>query len=309
MKAPPRTSGPDALSPRAPGLPAATLGYLERLAGFTILERLAVGAQGEIYLGSRATDGGRVAIKVLLPDRLTDPEARRGLRREAELLARIDHPNVVRHLASGIATVARGELDYLVMEHLAGRPLASRLADQEMLPEGTCVTLAHRAAEGLAAVHQAGWIHRDVKASNLLLTPDRGLVLIDFGLARDPHRDPLPPRPKGWTRSAPLAYQSPELLRGQKPDPRCDVYSLGTVLYRMATGRRPFSARTEGDLARAILKDPPPRPRALVPTLDSRFEAVILRCLEKIPARRYPSAIELATALGALSATERDESR
>lgn len=296
MKRPTRIDGPAGLTATALGLQPTTLSFLESLDGFTVLERRDLGAQGEIYLASVPDSGERVALKVLHPRDLDDPRARSVLQREADLLARIDHPNVVRHVASGTATGTRGEVDYLATEWVDGQSLSRRIGQGGALPAHCFLPLARQATHALAAVHRAGLIHRDIKANNFLLTPEGRLVLIDFGLARDPRRHPPKPRAKGWTRSAPLAYQPPELLQGGTPDARCDVYSLGVVLYRMATRQRPFSARQEGDLCQAIANDPPRAPRAWVPELDPAVEAMILRCLEKEPKKRFSSGMELAEA-------------
>ena len=240
-----------------------------------------------------------VAVKILPPRSLTDPEARKRFRKEALALSKLNHPNV--------ATIhdfdTSGELDFLVMEFVAGASLDEKLAHGP-LAEKDAARLGQQLAEGLAAAHAAGVLHRDLKPANIRVTEDGRVKILDFGLAKLA----LPTSPTTSTESGSqqfvgtFPYMAPEQLLGEKLDPRTDIYAAGNVLYEMATGRRPFADEEGSRLVEGILHQAPRPPRGLNGKISPAFENVILKCLEKEQENRYQSANELTVDLRRLSA-------
>ena len=169
------------------------------------------------------------------------------------------------------------------------------------LPESEILQLGIQLAEGLAAAHDQGIVHRDLKPSNIRITPDGRLKILDFGLAHPLNLigESAPTQTEVGTElvSGTLLYMAPEQLLGQVTDQRSDLYSVGSVLYEMATGRTPFTAKLATVLVDAILHKPPLPPARLRPEISSAAEQILLKCLEKEPAHRYQSALELAVDL------------
>lgn len=268
----------------------------ERLGHYHILEKVGVGGMGEVYRARDEHLDREVAIKVLPEGTLADEEARRNFRREALTLSKLNHPS--------IAIVhdfdCHDGTDFLVTEYVPGISLHDQLA-KGPLSEKEILQLGMQLAEGMAAAHSQGVVHRDLKPSNLRVMADGRLKILDFGLAQ-----PLGPVAKtSSTQSSSgisglagtLAYMSPEQLRGEVTDVRGDIYSMGVVLYEMATGRRPFEAALTPSLVDAILHRSAPLPGRLRPELSTQLEQIILKCVEKEPTHRYQSALELLTDL------------
>ena len=272
-----------------------------RLGHYTVLERIGAGGMGVVYRARDERLQREVALKVLPEGLLADDAARRRFRREALALSQLNHPN--------IATIhdfdSDGGIDFLVLEFIPGVSLDARIATGR-LPEAEVVRLGIQLAQGLEAAHARGIVHCDLKPSNLRITPDGRLEILDFGIARW-HQ-----RPEDLTLSASAAepgaitgslpYMAPEQLRGGAPDPRSDIYATGAVLYEMATGQRPFRADVPARLLFEVLHDTPPAPRTIAADLSQGLEALILRALEKDPSRRPRSAGELRYGLEAVAA-------
>jgi serine/threonine protein kinase/tetratricopeptide (TPR) repeat protein len=271
------------------------------LGHYRILESLGSGGMGVVYRARDERLLRDVALKLLPPDTVLDETARGRLRREALTLSRINHPGIGAVYDLG----ADGGVDYVVMELVPGETLDERLGGGP-LPEAEVVAIGIQAAEGLAAAHREGVIHRDVKPANLKVTPDGRTKILDFGVAF--LSDPLRERPETATRSdadvvaGTLAYMAPEQLLGEPVDARTDVYGLGVTLYELATGRRPFRAPLPAPMIDAILHEVPEHPCAARPGLSRGLAEVLLRCLEKRPERRFRTADELAADLRALAA-------
>jgi serine/threonine protein kinase/Flp pilus assembly protein TadD len=268
----------------------------ERLGHYRLLEKIGAGGLGEVYRARDEHLDREVAVKVLTQGTLADDEARRNFRREALTLSKLNHP--------AIATVhdfdSEGEIDFLVTEYVPGMGLNEQMAEG-LMSEEEILRLSTQLAEGIAAAHAQGIVHRDLKPGNLRVMPDGRLKILDFGLAR-----PFAaPRPTSATASSgdavgisgTLAYMSPEQLRGEPVDARADIYSTGVVLYEMAAGHRPFESALSTRLIDAILHNAPLPPGRLRPELSTDLEQIILKCLEKEPADRYQSALELLTDL------------
>ncbi len=241
-----------------------------------------------------------VAIKVLPAGTLANETVRKRFRMEALALAKLNHPNI----ATIFEFNTQNQTDYLATEYISGMGLDLKLAGAE-LPEKEVITLGMQLAQGLANAHEQGIVHRDLKPANLRLTSDGRLKILDFGLAQ------LMPKASssGLTVtltvsqeiSGTLPYMAPEQLRGENADARTDIWAAGAVIYEMATGKRPFDEKVPTALAGDILYKAPVPPRRLRPALSRSIENVILKCLDKDPAKRYQSVQELARDLERLS--------
>jgi len=243
-----------------------------------------------------------VAIKVLPAGALGDETARKRFHQEALALSRINHPNIGTVHEFG----SEGPVNFLVMEYVAGSTVSEKVGGSPV-PEREILHLGLQLAEGLAAAHAHGVVHRDLKPNNLRVTPDDRLKILDFGLAMllGPGGEPAPTQSLTESYAAPgtLPYMAPEQVSGEAVDPRTDLYAAGGVLYEMATGQRPFGQDREPmRLMHAILYDTPRPPSASNPKITPALEGVILKCLEKNPEHRYQSAKELVADLRRLTA-------
>jgi hypothetical protein len=255
------------------------------------------GGFGAVYRARHVHDGREGAVKVLLPFLLGSADARERFAREIEVLRRVDHPNVVRLLGAGALADSR---PYYVMDWVDGPTLDKRLGGAG-LPLDEAVRIMEGIAAGLAAVHAAGLLHRDLKAQNVLLAPGAppaSVRLCDFGIAKLLDDEALSAQltASGLRVGTPSAM-APEQITGGAIGPATDVYALGVLLYQMLTGRLPFEAETAVEMQTRHLDDAPPLASQLV-RLPAAVDDVITRCLEKLPARRFAGPIELARALG-----------
>ncbi len=261
------------------------------LSHYRILDRLGAGGMGVVYRARDEQLDRDVALKVLHAGAGADPEARRRFRREATALSRLNHPSI----ASIFEFDTQDGVDFLVMEFLVGKTLEARM-HEGAVPESEVRASARSIALALQAAHEQKVIHRDLKPGNVMLTGSGGLKVLDFGLAKldSARSQALSERlssmsPAGGT----LSYMAPEQVLGHEVDGRADLYSLGVVLYQMATGRLPFDSDAPAALCLQILKQRPRPPRSLNPALSRRLEWVIWKLLQKDPARRYPDAAAL----------------
>jgi serine/threonine-protein kinase len=264
--------------------PARRAGDLGSLGPYALETEVGRGGMGVVFRGRDEALQRQVAVKLLRPE-LNTEQARARFVREAQAMARVRHDHVV-----GVHAVADPPdgLPYFVMEYLAGETLAARLREQRVLPPRAAAELAAQAADGLAAAHAAGLVHRDVKPGNILLDPGTGRAKIgDFGLAR------LGAVPSGLTQEGMLLgtpfYMSPEQARGEEPDARTDVYSLGVTLYELLTGDVPFRGAAHLVLRQVLCDDPRP-PRLLNDAVPRDLETICLKAMAREPARRYQSA-------------------
>jgi predicted Ser/Thr protein kinase len=277
--------GDDAAEPEA----GATIG------DFAIGEELGRGSMGVVYKARQRSLGRVVALKVLPPMFAADPVARLRFKKEMLALARCDHPNVVRILATG----ADGANDHYAMELVDG----ADLAHAAKIPADRLAELFAGAAEGLAHLHENGVIHRDIKPGNLMLTADgKRLVVMDLGLAK------LADESQALTSAdvkilGTLRYMAPEQLQRRlvEIDARVDVYGLGAALYELATGRPIHDGETEARLIQQVLNEEPPPPRRANPALRSDLAAVIQKATAKLPEHRYASAAAFAEDLRAVA--------
>ena len=257
---------------------------------YSIRAKLGAGGMGEVY---HAWDGRLerdVAIKLLTADALADEAARRAFRMEALSLSKLNHPN--------IATIhdfdSHEGVDYLVMELIQGQTLSARMGGRP-LPFLELFDIGVQIAAALEEAHERGVIHRDLKPGNIMITARGQVKVLDFGIARlfgDVSSDTTATL-TGHGIIGTLAYMSPEQLRGERLDPRSDIYSLGVLLYEAACGYRPFRQGTNAVIASEIMAKPPQRPSELNPAISSIFEGIILRCMEKNAAARFQTARHL----------------
>jgi hypothetical protein len=272
------------------------------LGRYRLLRLLGRGGMGAVYLTYDEQLDRHVALKVPNLHPAADPRGAERFLREARAAAALDHPNLCPVFDAGRV----GDRLYLTMPYLRGETLSQRLRRAGPLPPAEAAWLCRTVARAVQAAHDAGIIHRDLKPSNVLLT-DRGApVVTDFGLARRATAD-AQLTDTGAFLGTP-AYAAPEQLEGDAEalTPRCDVYSLGAILYECLTGGPPFSG-TPGAVLRQALTDeiePPSRRR---PGLDPRVDEVCLAALAKDPARRTPSMDAFATALAPLAAARADD--
>jgi len=270
-----------------------------RISHYRITAKLGAGGMGVVYRAHDERLGRDVAFKVLPEGAIGEELARRRFRREAQALSRLNHPS--------IATIhdfdTHEGLDFLVMEWVPGKTLAEMLLAGP-LPEDEVVALGAQIAAALEAAHEHGVVHRDLKPGNIMVTPKGLAKVLDFGLARllGLHSSGATMSTAGdsQTVAGTLLYMPPEALRGDPPDARSDIYSLGAVLYEMATGRRPHDAPTLEALIYGILNHAVPPPTRINPRLTARLESVIVMALEKDPTRRYQTATQLSGDLRAL---------
>ena len=277
------------------------------LGHYRIVEKIGEGGMGEVYRAHDERLDRDVALKVLPIDVATDPERLERFEREARAVAALSHPNIVT-----IFSVEKANgVPFLTMELVAGKPLDRAIPDGG-LPIQRFTDLALQLAQGVSAAHREGIVHRDIKPGNIMVTDDGFLKILDFGLAklRDSGADSVAgsematafATEEGVVLGTP-AYMAPEQAEGKAVDGRTDIFAIGAVFYEMLTGSRPFSGESRASLQAAILTSDPSSPRAIRPEIPKDLEAMVLRCLEKDPERRFSSAEELATALQAFAET------
>jgi eukaryotic-like serine/threonine-protein kinase len=263
----------------------------QTLGHYRILEKVGAGGTGVVYRARDEQLDREVAVKVLHAGALNDDTARKHFRKEALALAKLNHPN--------IGTVYEFDtqegIDFLVMEYFPGKTLAEQLVGRT-LSEKDVIALGIQIASALEEAHERGIVHRDLKPGNIAITAKGSAKVLDFGLAKLLH--PLEEGPtEVWGDSqagaGTLPYMPPEQLSGKRVDARADIYTIGAVLYEMASGRRAFRDGVVTRLIEAILHQPPIPTRALNPRISPELDSIILKCLDKDPARRYQSAKEL----------------
>jgi serine/threonine protein kinase/tetratricopeptide (TPR) repeat protein len=256
---------------------------------YEILAKLGGGGMGIVYAAKDTKLGRRVALKFLPPQWSHDDSAKQRFIREAQAASSTDHRNIC--TIHNIESTDDGQL-FIVMAHYEGQTLKQRL-EGGALEVDEAVDIAAQIAEGLAKAHAQGVVHRDIKPGNLMITED-AVKILDFGLAK--FADALQLTIPGSTLGT-VAYMAPEQARGEEADARSDVWALGVVLYQMLTGDVPFKGAYAEAILYAIRNDPPPPLNAAGRSIPEGVERIVLRALEKDPARRFQTARELAREL------------
>ncbi|WP_020467987.1 protein kinase domain-containing protein [Zavarzinella formosa] len=265
---------------------------LGRLGGYRILKILGHGGMGVVFLGEDPALNRKVAIKAMLPQLAQSKSSQQRFLREARTAAALEHDHIVAIHQVG---EDRGA-PYIVMPLLKGEPLDDRLKREPALPLSEVLRIGRETAEGLAAAHAIGLVHRDIKPANIWLESPRNRVkILDFGLAR------LAAQESGLTQQGAIigtpAYMSPEQARGAAVDARCDLFSLGVVLYRMSTGRQPFHGEDiVSTLMEVAMHDPSP-PVMVNFELPQELSDLVMKLLEKDSAKRVASAGVVIAAL------------
>ncbi len=268
---------------------------------YRIEAKLGQGGMGVVYKAQDLHLGRAVAIKVLPPDKVSDPARKERFMQEARAASALNHPNIVtiHDIRSEDGT------DFIVMEYIEGRTLDSVIASGKMAP-AQALRCAVPMADALARAHGAGILHRDLKPSNVMVGEDGRVKLLDFGLAKlleppDSSADEATITARPLTEDGAVvgtaAYMSPEQAEGRKLDARSDIFSFGAVLYEMLTGRKPFAGDSRISILTKILRDDPTPLLELSNSIPPELEKTILRCLRKDPARRYQTMADLKVAL------------
>ena len=274
-----------------------------RLGPYEIVAAIGAGGMGEVYRAHDPRLGRDVAIKVLPPEFATDPERLRRFEQEAHAASALNHPNIL--VVYDIGTHEGSP--FLVEELLQGQSLRERLSEG-VLPVHKAIEISAQVAQGLAAAHEQGIVHRDVKPENLFVTFDGHVKILDFGLAKL-----VGPRSAKELAEAATAvvvtelgailgtagYMSPEQIRGQDVDQRSDIFALGCVLYEMLAGRQPFARAMPAEAMAAILHEDPEPITNLTRNIPPALAGITSQCLEKRPEDRFSSAHDLALALRA----------
>jgi hypothetical protein len=305
----------------------------DRLGRYEILAPLGAGGMGEVYRAQDSVLGREVAVKVLLPEVADDPNRFERFEREARAVATLKHPNILDIYDFG---TEEGR-PYAVMELLEGRSLYDRLwRDDEPLTWERAAEIGSAVASGLAAAHENGVVHRDLKPGNIFLCADGRIKILDFGLARlvsasdvpldsmeetltqlglaemaaanGPPSDAGEPLTKEGTVLGTAGYMAPEQVRGQRADHRSDIFALGCVLYEMVAAKNPFKRDTGVQTLEAILEDEPEELSSSGIDVPPEYQSAVQKCLKKDPGERYSSSSEVGEALALCAGPPQDTS-
>ena len=260
-----------------------------QLGGYRIVKKLGQGGMGLVYQAEDPQLRRSVALKVMRPEIAANEQARRRFLHEAQAAAKLKHDHIVTIYQ---VSEDRG-VPFLAMEFLQGKSLEDWLRPDRRATVPEALAIGKQIAKGLAAAHAAGLIHRDIKPANIWLEAPRGRVkILDFGLARHMAGELTHLTQDGAVLGTP-AFMAPEQGRGEQVDPRCDLFSLGCVLYRMVTGRLPFQGHTAFAVLAAVASETPPPVRELNPNVPPRLAELIARLLAKDSKDRPASAQEV----------------
>jgi two-component system LytT family response regulator len=285
---------------------------METLAHYRILSLLGKGGMGEVFLAEDMRLHRKVALKVLLPEVAEDADKLARFVLEARAASALSHPNAAHIYEIG----EEGGRHFLAMEYIEGETLEKKLSG-EPLPLAELVSIACQVADALDAAHSRGIVHRDIKPANLMVDPRSHVKVLDFGLAKIlpltgteiPASSQLATQflTSGGVVLGTVSYMSPEQALGRDIDHRTDLFSLGVVLYQMASGKLPFAGASAQETLARILQSPPDALGRLNYELPEEFERIVRKCLEKDRERRYQSAKELLVDLRGMERTPAGE--
>ena len=269
---------------------------MNHLAHYRILSKLGAGAMGEVFLAEDTRLHRKVALKVLLPELAEDTEKLARFLQEARLASALSHPNAAHIYEIGEAAGSH----FLAMEYIEGETLEAKLTG-DPIAMAQIVSIGAQVADALQAAHTRNIVHRDIKPANLMINARGHVTVLDFGLAKyisepkDSSSSQIATQfmTSGGVVLGTVSYMSPEQALGHVVDHRSDIFSLGIVLYRMATGKLPFTGATSQETLARILQAQPEAMARLNYELPPEFERVVRKCLEKDADRRYQSAREL----------------
>lgn len=282
----------------------------QRLLHYRLIEKIGEGGMGVVWKAEDTKLGRQIALKVLPEKMSADPERRARFEREARAVAALNHPNIVTlHSVEEVVT-STGSVHFITMELVEGQTL-TQLLPKHGFPLNRLLEIAIPLADAVSRAHRAGITHRDLKPDNIMIDAEGRLRVLDFGLAKlhepsGPAEDTKVATVTSDTAEGrvlgTVAYMSPEQAEGKNVDARSDIFSLGTILYEMATGARPFHGDTTMSTIGAILKDEPSSITELKPSLPRQAGRILRRCLAKDPDRRYQTALDLRNELEELKA-------
>ncbi len=258
---------------------------------YAVEQRLGVGGMAEVYRANHSALGVYRAIKVIRPEFATSDDFRARFQREAQSVAQLDHPNIVRVHDFGESN----GLYYMVMQYVEGQTLNTIRKTRGSIPQAQAVEWILAVADALAYAHELGVVHRDIKPDNIMLDERGRIVLMDFGVAKLLTADTAMTQ-TGVGIGTP-AYMSPEQAEGGDITPATDVYAACVVLFELLTGRQPYEADTPIAVLVKAIHDPMPKPRDLNPDIDAQLEQILLKGTQKHPADRYTTAGALRNAL------------
>src|SRR4051794_25181857 len=276
------------------------------IAQYTIVSKIGEGGMGVVYRARDPKLGRDVAIKVLPASLSENADRLNRFEQEAQAAGVLNHPNILTIYHIGTHAGA----PYIVSELLEGETLRERMAGGA-LPQRKAVDYASQIVKGLAAAHEKGIVHRDIKPDNIFITDDGRVKILDFGIAKlTAPADGTQPQTEVPTRKVntdpgtvmgTMGYMSPEQLKGQHVDHRSDIFSFGAILYEMLSGKRAFRGDSMAETMSAILREDPPDLSDTNKTVSPALERVVRHCLEKNPSERFHSARDLAFAIESLS--------
>ncbi len=258
----------------------------DTIAHYRIESRLGSGGMGVVYAAENLRLKNRVAVKLLPSHLVTDEEAKHRFIQEAQAASALNHPNVC--TVFDIDESADGQL-FMAMALYEGASLKEMLSVGP-LEIGKAVDLARQVADGLSAAHEAGIVHRDIKPDNIFVTNRGRAVILDFGVAKLSGGSSIT---RTGSTVGTIAHMAPEQVQGEEVDQRADIFALGTVLYQMLVGKRPFDGAHEAAVIYEILNVQPSLPSTMADAIDANLDQVVMRCLEKDRAKRYSSASDL----------------
>jgi serine/threonine protein kinase len=277
----------------------------KKILHYQLIDKIGAGGMGEIYKAQDSRLNRLVAVKILSPGLSTDAERKRRFFQEAQAASALNHPNII----TLYDIVSEGDLQCIVMEYISGKTLRD-LTPAGGLPPAQALQYAAQIASALTAAHDAGIIHRDLKPSNIMVTGSGLIKVLDFGLAKwvdsgmSTQTGDQATVETALTREGSIigtvSYMSPEQAEGKRVDARSDIFSFGSVLYEMLTGKRAFEGRSGISTLSAILRDDVKPINEAAPEVPPGLEQIVLRCLPKEPAARWQSMKEIEAALLAL---------
>src|ERR1700733_9010224 len=274
----------------------------KKILHYQLIEKIGAGGMGEIYKAQDSRLNRLVAVKILSPGMSTDPERKRRFFQEAQAASALNHPNII----TLYDIVSEGDMQCIVMEYISGKTLRD-LTPAGGLPPAQALQYAAQIASALRAAHAAGLIHRDLKPSNIMVTTSGLIKVLDFGLAKwvdsslSGQTGDQSTAETALTREGSIigtvSYMSPEQAEGKRVDARSDIFSFGSVLYEMLTGKRAFEGRSGISTLSSILRDDVKPIYEAAPDVPPLLEQIVLRCLPKEPSARWQSMQEIEGAL------------
>ena len=256
---------------------------------YKITERVGLGGMAEVYRAQDNVLGRIVAVKVMLPQYAADPTFTQRFRQEAASAAKLQSPYIVSIYDWGLDD----DTYYIVMEFLRGTDLKTAIKERGSINQRKAAEIGSQVAQALSVAHASNIIHRDIKPQNIMIQPDGNIKVMDFGIARAGDA--------GLSQTSTVLgtahYVSPEQAQGKELTPASDIYSLGIVLYEAVTGRLPFDGTDAVSVAVKQVNEIPAPPSSINPNIDPTLESIILKAMEKDPARRFQSASEMRHAL------------